>query len=192
MVIIVKNRGFTLVELLGVIIILALLSLVMFPNIISSFFDVSNKLDDATKLLVIEAAKDYYADNRDNIENLDYCVTVSNLQAAGLLSYDIKDSDGKVIPTDLIVKISNHGTKYEVDEKCVVSSEQIKEAARSYYNDGNISISNGESRCITILTLQNSYYLSKNISDGNNFYSSNTSLKLSNNGGIVVEINESC
>ena len=192
MVIIVKNRGFTLVELLGVIIILALLSLVMFPNIISSFFDVSNKLDDATKLLVTEAAKDYYAENRDYIENLDYCVTVSNLQTAGLLSYDIKDSDGKVIPTDMIVKISNHGTKYEIDEKCVVSSEGIKEAARAYYNDGNITINNGESICITILTLQNSYYLSKNITDGNNAYSSNTSIKLSNNGGIIVEINESC
>ena len=155
MVMIMKNRGFTLVELLGVILILALLSLVMFPNIISSFFDVSNKLDNATKTLIIEAAKDYYLENRDNIENLDYCVTVSNLQAEGLLSYDVKDSDGKVIATDIIVKISEHGKKYELDGQCIVTADEIRNAALAYYNNGNIAIGNGESRCITILTLQN-------------------------------------
>jgi len=187
-----KNRGFTLVELLGVIIILALLSLVMFPNIISSFFDVSNKLDDATKLLVVEAAKDYYSENRNNIENLDYCVSVSNLQAEGLLSYDIKDSDGKVIPADMIVKIGKHGSSYEIGEECVVTQEEIKNVAKDYYNNGNLAINSGESRCITILTLQNAYYLSKNISNGTSLYNSNTSLKLTNNGEILVEFNQSC
>ena len=187
-----KNRGFTLVELLGVIIILALLSLVIFPNIISSFFDVSNKLDDATKLLVVEAAKDYYLENRNNIENLDYCVTVANLQTEGLISYDIKDSDGKVLPSDMIVKIKAHGADYEINGECVVSNSVIRNAARAYYEDGNISIAEGESRCITILTLQNSYYLSKNISDGNQIYNSNISIKLTNTGSLNVEFNQSC
>ena len=187
-----KDKGFTLVELLGVIIIVALLSLIIFPNIISSFFEISNKLDDATKILVVEAAKDYYSLNQNNIANLDYCVTVSNLQAEGLLSYDIKDSDGKIIPTDTIVKISRGGSKYEVGEECNVTNEDIKNAARSYYNDGNILINLGESRCITILNLQNSYYLSKNISNGNNFYNSNTILKLTNNGELNVEMNGVC
>lgn len=187
-----KNRGFTLVELLGVIIIVGLLSLVIFPNIISSFFEVSNKLDDATSLVVIEAAKDYYANNRNNIQKIDYCVTVSTLQSEGLLSYDIKDSDGKVLATDTIVKIYKGGSKFVVNEKCNVTNDDIKNAAKSYYNDGNLTISNGESACITILTLQNSYYLSKNISNGNTFYDSNTSLKLTNNGGISVNVGESC
>ena len=174
-----KNRGFTLVELLGVILILALLSLVMFPNIISSFFDVSNKLDNATKTLIIEADKDYYLENRDNFVNLDYCVTVCNLQAEGLLS-------------DIIVKISEHGKKYELDGQCIVTADEIKNAALAYYNNGNIAIGNGESRCITILTLQNAYYLSKNISNGTTMYNTNTSLKLTNNGWVTVDINESC
>ena len=187
-----KNRGFTLVELLGVIIILGLLSLIIFPNIISSFFEVSNKLDDATKVLVIEAAKDYYFDNRDKIGKLDYCITISTLQNEGLLSYDIKDSDGKVLVTDTLVKIYKGGSDYVVDEKCNVTQEEIKNAAKAYYNDGNISINNGNSECITILTLQNAYYLSKNISSGNTFYDANTSLKITNNGEISVGYNESC
>ena len=187
-----NSKGFTLVELLGVIIIIALLSLVIFPNIISSFFEVSNKLDDATKLLVIEAAKDYYSLNRNNIEKLDYCITVSTLQSEGLLSYDIKDSDGKIIPTDMIVKIYKGESKYVIGEKCNVSNEEIKNAAELYYQDGNISLDNNESKCITILTLQNAYYLSKNIYNGNNAYNANTSIKLTNNGILDVVVNESC
>ncbi len=187
-----KNKGFTLVELLGVIIIISLLSLIIFPNIISSFFEVSNKLDDATTLIVIEAAKDYYENNRDNIGKLDYCITISTLQSEGLLAYDIKDSDGKVLPSNTLVKIYKGGSKFAVAEKCEVTNAGIKEAAQAYYNDGNIIINNGSSVCITILTLQNSYYLSKNISNGNSFYDANTSLKLTNNGEINVGINESC
>ena len=152
----------------------------------------SNKLDDATKVLVIEAAKDYYSLNRNNISKLDYCITVSNLQTEGLLSYDIKDSDGKIIPTDTLVKIYKNGSDYKVNEKCNVTNDDIKNAAHSYYNDGNISINSGESKCITILNLQNSYYLSKNISNGNSFYDSNIVLKLTNNGELTVGMNESC
>ncbi len=187
-----KNRGFTLVELLGVIIIVGLLSLVIFPNIISSFFEVSNKLDDATKLIVVEAAKDYYSSNRNKISNLDYCITVSTLQTEGLLAYDIKDSDGKILPSDTLVKIYKNGSKYEVGEKCNVSSDDIKNAAKAYYNDGNITIANGSSACVTILTLQNAYYLSRNISNGSTLYDGNTSLKLTNNGELSVAIGESC
>ena len=187
-----KNRGFTLVELLGVIIIVGLLSLIIFPNIISSFFDVSNKLDNATKLIVIEAAKDYYVNNRNNISKIDYCVTIANLQTEGLIAYDIKDSDGKVLAADTLVKIYKGGSKYVVGEKCNVTSEDIKNAAKAYYNNGNIGINNGSSACITILALQNSYYLSKNISNNDNFYDTNTSIKLINNGDIEVAIGESC
>lgn len=187
-----KNRGFSLVELLCVIIIVGLISLVIFPNIISSFLEASNKLDNATKLIVVEAAKDYYANNRNNIDKLDYCVNVATLQNEGLLAYDIKDSDGKVLASDILVKIYKGGSKYVVDEKCVVSSEEIKNAAKAYYNDGNIAISNGSSACITILALQNSYYLSKNISNGSSLYDTNTSLKITNNGVVTVTIGESC
>ena len=187
-----KNRGFTLIELLGVITIIALLSMIIFPNIIESFFEVSNKLDDSTKILVIEAAKDYYDNNRNDISELDYCITISNLQNEGLLSYDIKDSDGKIIPSDLIVKIYKHGSKYEVNEKCNITNAEIKEVAERYYRDGNIEISIGESKCISILTLQNSYYLSKNISNGNSIYDANTSIKISNNGELEVIVGESC
>ena len=90
-----NKKGFTLVELLGVIIIIALLSLVMFPNIINSFFEASNDLDKATEKIIIEAAKDYYSEKEDDIAKMDYCLTVYMLQTEGLLSYDIKDSDGK-------------------------------------------------------------------------------------------------
>ena len=188
-----NKKGFTLVELLGVIIIIALLSLVMFPNIINSFFEASNDLDKATEKIIIEAAKDYYSEKEDEIAKMDYCLTVYMLQTEGLLSYDIKDSDGKLIDSNRIVKIYKNGSKYEVDATCEVTISEIEAAATSYYSDGFISIENGQSKCISIQNLQDNYYLSKNIVDAkNNEYDPNNKIKLTLDGGIVALYNGAC
>lgn len=188
-----NKKGFTLVELLGVIIIIALLSLVMFPNIINSFFEASNDLDKATEKIIIEAAKDYYSEKEDDIAEIDYCLTVYMLQTEGLLSYDIKDSDGKLIDSNRIVKIYKNGLKYEVDAKCEVTTSEIEAAAISYYSDGFISIQNGQSKCISIQNLQDNYYLSKNIVDAENTeYAPNKKIKLTLDGGIVALYNGAC
>ena len=188
-----NKKGFTLVELLGVIIFIALLSLVMFPNIINSFFEASNDLDKATEKIIIEAAKDYYSEKEDDIAKMDYCLTVYMLQTEGLLSYDIKDSDGKLIDSNRIVKIYKNGSKYEVDATCEVTTSEIEAAATSYYSDGLISIENGQSKCISIQNLQDNYYLSKNIVDAkNNEYDPNNKIKLTLDGGIVALYNGAC
>lgn len=186
------NKGFTLVELLGVILIMALLAIVMFPNIINNFFTTSEKLDQEIENMIVEAAKDYYADKKDDIGKLDYCITILNLQEAGLIAYDIKDSEGKIINSDRIVKIAKNGASYTVDGKCNVSESEITTAAELYYTDGNITILSGESKCITIFELQNHYYLSKNITNGSVYYNANTSIKLTNNGSVTATYNESC
>ncbi len=188
------NKGFTLIELLGVIIIISLLALIMFPNIISSFFDATNKLDEATELLVVEAAKDYYEENKNNIYDLDYCVTILTLQEDGLLSADVKDSDGKLLPSEMLVKIAKKGNSFDVNQKCIVTESEINEAAVSYYNDGNIAIAEGESKCINILALQNAYYLSPNIiNEAENFYATDATIKLTRSGETIISnYNEAC
>ncbi len=60
-----KNRGYTLLELLGVIIILALLTTLVFPSIINSIKKSSDKIDSATMELISNAA-DLYIDNNLN------------------------------------------------------------------------------------------------------------------------------
>ena len=128
------KKGFTLVELLGVILIMALLAIVMFPNIINHFFTTSEKLDKEIENMIIEAAKDYYADKKDDIGNLDYCVTILNLQDAGLLAYDIKNSEGKILDSDRIVKIAKNGASYTVDGVCKVLESDIITATEKYYD----------------------------------------------------------
>lgn len=187
-----NNRGFTLAELLGVIIIMTILSLVIIPNIISSFVDVSNKLDDSAKLVITEAAKDFYYNNQNSILKTDYCITVEDLQDEGLLSKDIKDSNGKLIPVDTIIKIASGGTNYQIGAKCSITDSEIINAAKSYYNDGNIIIANGSSKCITVQELQDSLYLSKNIYQGDNLYDSTTIIKITNGNSLVVSIESSC
>lgn len=186
------KKGFTLVELLGVILIIALLSIVMFPNVINHFFATSERLDKEVEALVIEAAKDYYAVKKDDISDIDYCMYILTLQEEGLLAYDLKNSEGKIISGDTIVKIGKNGSSYEVGS-CNISVTDIEEAARKYYNAGNVSIADGESKCIRISDLQKSFYLSPVIQNATgDFYDANTSIKLSNNGSLSIAYGENC
>lgn len=186
------KKGFTLVELLGVILIIALLSIVMFPNVINHFFTTSERLDKEVEALVIEAAKDYYAVKKDDISNIDYCMYVLTLQEEGLLAYDLKDSEGKIISGDIIVKIGKNGSSYEIGS-CNFDVTDIEAAAKKYYDDGNIEIASGESKCIKISDLQKAFYLSPVIKSGaGNFYDINTPIKLSNNGSLDVTYGENC
>lgn len=184
------KKGFTLVELLGVILIIALLSIVMFPNVIGQFFRTSEQLDEQINKMIIEAAKDYYLAKRDDIGHLDYCINVLTLQEENLLAYDLKNSDGKIVDSKIIVKIGKNGSSYTVNGVCNVSESDITQAAKSYYQN----LAEGESRCITISELQNSYYLSRNITNGSEYYNANTSIRITNNGleGITAIYNENC
>ena len=187
-----NKKGFTLAELLGVIIIIALLSLIIIPKIIGTFVEISEQIDDSTKLVITEASKDYYSENQNYIAKMDYCISVLELQNQGLLSYDLKDSNGELIPNTTIVKIYKNGANYKVNEKCNITDNDVINAAKAYYNDGKITISNGTSKCITLANLQNDFYITKNASKNDVDYSGTTSIRLTNNGTLTVEIGASC
>ena len=54
-----KNKGFTLIELLGTIVILAIIALLAFPAVLSMLNNSQNETDEASKQLMISAARDY-------------------------------------------------------------------------------------------------------------------------------------
>ncbi len=58
-----KNKGFTLMELLGSITILALIALIVFPAILNMLGDSQSKIDKAKQDYVISAAREYVKDN---------------------------------------------------------------------------------------------------------------------------------
>lgn len=73
-----SKKGFTLVELLGVLVILSIIVLVAFPNILSAFQKTDAKLNEATKTLLETNARSY-ANAYNTDSNKISCVNISKL-----------------------------------------------------------------------------------------------------------------
>ena len=111
-----KNKGFTLMELLGVIIILSVLILITFPIILNQIGNTKKEIKDSTKVLIIDAAKDYYEDNINNYETYEgmtYCI--NTLSEQGYLNKKIKDENLNDIATSKNVKLIYHNSKFDYD-----------------------------------------------------------------------------
>ena len=85
-----NKKGFTLVELLAVMVILLLLVLVAFPNFASLSSQSKNKYDNTVCILIKNAASMYVNNNPDFTDT----ITIDELIKAGYLDYDITDSKG--------------------------------------------------------------------------------------------------
>lgn len=87
-----KNKGFTLVELLAVIVILAILALIAVPNI-SGLLKKSRNNMFCKKVQSIEAAAKYYA--QDYEDKLEFVDDMSSVKVATLLEYGYIKEDNK-------------------------------------------------------------------------------------------------
>jgi len=58
-----NKRGFTLVEVIGVLTILALIILVAFPNILQGTKKTNKQMEESSDAMIIEAGKEYFYDN---------------------------------------------------------------------------------------------------------------------------------
>lgn len=90
-----KNKGFTLVELLGVIVVLGILALVTLPPIINQIKNMREKVSDSTLKLIYSSVDKYMANNRNSfpqVEDTSYCVSLEQLVNGGVLNEPIHDS----------------------------------------------------------------------------------------------------
>lgn len=122
-----KNKGFTLLELLGVVIILGVLSMITFPIILNQIKNAKQGIKESTKTLIIDAAKDYYEDNINNydkIEGMTYCIDINTLTDNDYLNKKLKDENLNNIDTSKKVKLIYHNEKfnYEVVDTCTNNS----------------------------------------------------------------------
>ena len=112
------KRGFTLVELLGVIVILAIISVLMFPVITNNLKSAQKKIDNSTEQIVFSAADEYIKEKQNNYPltaNATYCITIQNLIDNGNLSEDsLKESSkkGTIVPTGT-VRATVNGNIYD-------------------------------------------------------------------------------
>lgn len=113
-----KKNGFTLMELLGVIMILAVLAVIAFPPIITQIKKSKQEIKNSTKILITDSAKDYYEDNINNFEQTEgmtYCIDLSTLINQGYLNGKLKDEELNNIDITKKVKMIYHNSKFNYD-----------------------------------------------------------------------------
>lgn len=90
-----ERNGFTLIEMLGVIVILSILSLITIPVIDRSLNQGRENLSKIQEGQLIKALKNYYADNIDKIKD----ISINESRPTCIPSDDLKDFG--YLPTDL-------------------------------------------------------------------------------------------
>ena len=115
------NKGFTLIELIGVIVIIALLALIITPIVSTTLKSSKTKLYKNTLKNIELSAKDWFTDE-DNIEklpsNVASCyITLTDLKDAGVVDLDIKNpKTGEPLDDTLVnILVTKTGSSFEFE-----------------------------------------------------------------------------
>ena len=115
-----RQKGFTLVELLGALVLLSLIVLIAFPAIVSVVKRSNNKISAATEALIIGAAKEKVEQEKNNYPLTNgnvFCETIQTLIDEDYLISDLQagSTDEEVDEdtlTSKVVKIEVSNLKY--------------------------------------------------------------------------------
>lgn len=110
-----KNRGFTLAEVLGVITIIALLALLVTPSVTKIIKKNKEKLYDIQIETIESAAKDYAIKNTDLLpeEGNSIIITLGELKRSGFLTEEVRNPITKeLFSDDLKIEIANVQGEY--------------------------------------------------------------------------------
>lgn len=119
-----KKNGFTLAELLGVIVILSLLMLLVFPSIIKQLKEGEKQISTAVEQLIFNGAGSYLGDHIDEYPLVDatYCLTLKQLVDSNDLKESLLiDSKGKTLNLNqkVEIKIKDGKKSYQMNDQCV-------------------------------------------------------------------------
>lgn len=110
-----NKKGFTLVEMIGVVIILSLIILIITPNISESLKSSRNRAYQVQIDEIESAARSWSIYNSDNLPEKDeeIIITLLQLKLGGFLSLDLKNpKNGELFPDDMQIKITKKGLNY--------------------------------------------------------------------------------
>ena len=121
-----KKNGFTLVELLGVLIVLVILSMVVVTTYTKLKKDADTTIDDALAILIKDASVTYVKKNKTNIEaNNVYCLTLDDIVNDKLLSDPVKNAKGEEMDWSMKIKVTVRQNNYDVTLNVSSCSEVI-------------------------------------------------------------------
>ena len=113
------KKGFTLAELLGVIVLLGALMLIIVPLVTSSMKDSKEELyNDQIESIKLSLAL-WMSDNQKPKKGETITLTLSQLKEAGLVELDIKNpKTEELFPNDMVLKIVNNNDiiEYVIEE----------------------------------------------------------------------------
>ena len=121
-----KKNGFTLVELLGVLIVLVILSMVVVTTYTKLKKDADTTIDDALAILIKDASVTYVKKNKTNIEaNNVYCLTLDDIVNDNLLSNPVKNAKEEEMDLSMKIKVTVRQNNYDVTLNVSSCSEVI-------------------------------------------------------------------
>lgn len=119
-----KKKGFTLVEMIAVVMILAIIVVLAVPPILQWIRSTKNEISDAMKKIIVSAS-DLYMDNDKNnyirYNGNRYCITLRQLVESEKLTSPIYDpTTGDEISQDKFVKVDifDNEYSYEIVDSC--------------------------------------------------------------------------
>ena len=170
-----KKKGFTLVELLAVIIILSLVLVIAVPSVNKYIKQSKEKAYDAQISTIIEAAQAYASTNLEllpNRENISVKVTLGQLKSAGLIKEEVKNpNDDKYFDDALTIKIKKNKENYiyEVVENTITTrdgeeapkitlngSPMVTYNLNDTYNDLGVSATDSDGNALTNIVIDKS------------------------------------
>lgn len=109
------KKGFTLIEMIAVVLIMGLLTLIVFPMILNQVRSQKQNVSETSLQIIYTANQLYLSENKNEYPMLagsTYCVSLETLVNDGKLKKPLKDfSTGKEIALNQIVKtiVNNYG-----------------------------------------------------------------------------------
>lgn len=121
-----KNKGFTLIEMIAVVGIIALIALISFPTIINQLGEKRQEISETTEKIIFDAADLYFSDHQSEYPKVtgeSYCITLDTLVNSGMLKSPVTDyKTGDEIPLTMNVKTTINSyleySDYSLVETC--------------------------------------------------------------------------
>ena len=115
------KKGFTLVEIMAVILLIGLLCVFAIPAIVNQVGKKSEEVDQVTKDIIYSAAQLYITDQNLTVPNCGD-ITIQKLIDNNYLDNSVKKlPSGKEIPTNRIIKVTKdtyNQNEFELVKKC--------------------------------------------------------------------------